>query len=143
VSIRVPPLRERKSDIVALANLFLAKYLAANGRAKRGFSGDAINAMLAHNWPGNVRELENKIKGAVLLSDEAMISSADLGLKAAAGDSQPLNLREVRVQADRNAVQRALAASAGSVSRAADLLGVSRPTLYDLMQKMGMAADGK
>ena len=143
VSIRVPPLRERKSDIVALANLFLAKYLAANARTKRGFSDDAINAMLAHNWPGNVRELESKIKGAVLLSDEALISSADLGLKSADGDSQPLNLREVRTEADRNAVQRALAASGGSVSRAADLLGVSRPTLYDLMQKLGMAADGK
>lgn len=143
VSIRVPPLRERKSDVIALANLFLKKYLAANGRTKRGFSADAISAMLAHGWPGNVRELENKIKGAVLLSEEALISSADLGLKSATSDSLPLNLREVRVQADRNAVQRALAASAGSVSRAAELLGVSRPTLYDLMQKMGMTADGK
>jgi two-component system NtrC family response regulator len=143
VSIRVPPLRERKSDVIALANLFLKKYLAANGRTKRGFSDDAINAMLAHKWPGNVRELENKIKGAVLLSDEPLISSADMGLKSAAGDSLPLNLREVRVEADRNAVQRALAATDGSVSRAAELLGVSRPTLYDLMQKLGMAADGK
>jgi two-component system NtrC family response regulator len=138
VTVNVPPLRDRRADIVALANLFLQRFAAVYGRSKRGFSSEAMAAIAAHPWPGNVRELENKVKSAVLLADDVWIGSADLGLKAVDGGERAPNLREVRAQADRQAVQRALGVANGSVSKAADLLGVSRPTLYDLMQKLGI-----
>ncbi len=141
VTVNVPPLRDRRADIVALANLYLHKFAALHKRHKRGFSEDATNAMMAHSWPGNVRELENKVKSAVLLADDAWINSTDLGLKATGSDDLPLNLREVRTDADRTAVQRALAVASGSVSKAADLLGISRPTLYDLMERLGITAN--
>jgi two-component system NtrC family response regulator len=137
VAVRVPPLRERKSDIVALANLFLQKYAADNGRAKRGFAPDAVTALLAHAWPGNVRELENKIKSAVLLAEDALISGADLGVRTSAEQAPALNLREVRMRAERDAVQQAMSLTGGSVSKAAELLGITRPTLYDLLQRLG------
>jgi two-component system, NtrC family, response regulator len=139
VTVNVPPLRERRGDIIALANLYLHKFAAAYAKPKRGFSDEAVTALLAHNWLGNVRELENKIKSAVLLADDVWIGSADLSLNAHADAEMPLNLREVRTQADRNAVQRALTVANRSVSKAADLLGVSRPTLYDLMERLGIA----
>jgi two-component system, NtrC family, response regulator len=89
-----------------------------------------------------VRELENKIKVACLLGDEANISAQDLGLASVTGAGVPLNLKEVRNRAERDAVTRAMSASAGNVSRAAELLGVSRPTLYDLMSRHDLAATG-
>ena len=134
-------LRERKGDVVTLAQVFLRKFAAQQGRPKRGFTEDAINALLAHSWPGNVRELENKIKSAVLLSDEAMISPRDLGLKPGSNETLPLNLKEVRNRAERDAVARALHMSASNVSRAADLLGITRPTLYDLISRHGLQSD--
>ncbi len=141
VTINIPPLRERKGDIVTLAQVFLRKFGAQQGRPKRGFTEDAISALLSHSWPGNVRELENKIKSAVLLSDEAMITPLDLGLKPGSVETLPLNLKEVRNRAERDAVARALQMTAANVSRAADLLGVTRPTLYDLISRHGLQSD--
>ena len=143
VTINIPPLRERKTDVTTLAHVFLRKYAAQQGRVKRGFTEDAIAALLAHSWPGNVRELENKVKSAVLLSEDAMITAMDLGLRAASLEPVPLNLKEVRNRAERDAVLRALNMSAGNVSRASDLLGVTRPTLYDLLARHGLEADGR
>ena len=143
VTISVPPLRERPGDIMALSHAFLARYSqGTSGRTKRGFTDDAIAALTAYAWPGNVRELENKVKVACLLGDEAFVSAADLVLSPG-GTGLPLNLKEVRNRAERDAVSRAIAATAGNISKAAELLGISRPTLYDLLSRHGMAPPDK
>ncbi len=142
VTLNVPPLRERPGDILAVAHAFLARYATGHGKPKRGFTDEAIQMLLGHAWPGNVRELENKIKVACLLGDEPIISATDLGLASVSQAGLPLNLKEVRNRADRDAVTRAISASAGNISRAAELLGVSRPTLYDLMSRHDLAATG-
>ena len=145
VTVAVPPLRDRPGDIMALSHAFLARYSqSTSGRTKRGFTDEAIAALTAYSWPGNVRELENKVKVACLLGDEAFVSPADLVLASAAGNAGlPLNLKEVRNRAERDAVSRALAATVGNISKASELLGVSRPTLYDLLSRHGLAAVDK
>ena len=134
VTIQVPPLRERPGDILALSQVFLNRF--TQGKAKRSFSADAINALTSYDWPGNVRELENKVKVACLLGDEPMISAADLGIGATAGPGLNFNIKEVRSRAESDAVERALSVSGGNISKAAELLGVSRPTLYDLLARI-------
>jgi two-component system NtrC family response regulator len=139
VTIRVPPLRQRPADIMALSHVFLKRYTARNGRPKRGFADDAVAALNAHTWPGNVRELENKVKVACLLGDDNMVSAADLSLTAPEKEALPLNLKEVRSEAERNAIRQAMLVADGNISRAAELLGISRPTLYDLLARLGFA----
>jgi two-component system, NtrC family, response regulator len=139
VTVNVPPLRERPSDIIAIAQACLARFVNAKGQAKRGFTEEALNAMTAYAWPGNVRELENKVKVACLLGEDQMVSAMDLGLAPVTGNGLPLNLKEVRNRAEREAVSRAMAAANGNISRAAELLGVSRPTLYDLLARHDLA----
>ena len=95
----------------------------------------AQQVLVTYNYPGNVRELENKIKTAVIMADGAMITGDDLGLSVEGEVTESLNLREVRCRAESEAVRQALAATSGNVSKAAELLGVTRPTLYDLMQR--------
>jgi two-component system NtrC family response regulator len=138
VNVNVPPLRERPGDTLAIAQAVLLRHAKAQGKSRRGFTDDAIHMLTAHNWPGNVRELENKVKVACLLGDEPMVSAADLGL-AGTGNGLPLNLKEVRNRAERDAVGRAMSAAASNISRAAELLGVSRPTLYDLLARHDLA----
>ncbi len=133
VTVNVPPLRERAGDVLAIAHAALTRFAKAQGKTKRGFTDEALQLLMAYSWPGNVRELENKVKVACLLGDEVLVSGADLGLGTTTGVGVPLNLKEVRNRAERDAVARALSAAAGNVSKAAELLGVSRPTLYDLM----------
>ena len=99
---------------------------------------DATAAIEAHAWPGNVRELENVIKRAVIMADGLTINAADVGLAAAGTEAGVLNLRQVRDEAEKNAVLRVLGRVNGNLSKAAELLGVSRPTLYDLMQRFGL-----
>jgi two-component system NtrC family response regulator len=142
VTINVPPLRERPGDILAVAHALLARYSNGHGKPKRGFTDEAIQMLIGHGWPGNVRELENKIKVACLLGDDAIISATDLGLASVSNVGQALNLKEVRNRAEREAVARAISASAGNISRAAELLGISRPTLYDLISRHDLAASG-
>jgi two-component system NtrC family response regulator len=139
VTVNVPPLRERKSDAVAIAHAFLRRYAAPIGRTIRGFSDDALSAIAAYSWPGNVRELENKIKAAVLLAEGQSVSLADLGLPGSAEPAAPSTLRDARNRAEREALARAMAVASGNISRAADLLGVTRPTLYDLLEKHQIA----
>jgi two-component system NtrC family response regulator len=137
VTIKVPPLRERRGGPTVLAHALLRKFNGAQSRPKRGFTEEAIAALEAYRWPGNVRELENKVKSAVIMGDGAMLTVDDLGLRDA-GDATPVfNLKEVRSRAERQAIQQALAICDNNVSHAAELLGVSRPTLYDLMAKYG------
>jgi two-component system NtrC family response regulator len=107
-------------------------------RGRLGINDEAIAAIERHRWPGNVRELENVIKRAVILADGQVIQATDLALEASATEDEPLNLREARDAAERREVVRALARANGNLSKAADLLGISRPTLYDLLNRFGM-----
>ena len=141
IEIDIPPLRERENGVLMLARSLLDKYASKHGKSLRGFSDDAQRAMVAHPWPGNVRELENKIKGAVIMAEGRQVSADDLGLMDEAGAGQSLNLREVRESAELGALRQALVKTGGNVSRAAALLGVSRPTLYDLMERHDLQAD--
>ncbi|OHE57445.1 MAG: PEP-CTERM-box response regulator transcription factor [Thiobacillus sp. GWE1_62_9] len=138
ISVKIPPLRERPGDAVLLAQAFLERYARELGRNLRGFTADALGALETHAWPGNVREMENLIKRATIMADGNQITAADLGLDAGPTELQPFNLRQARENAERLAVSRALAHSDGSIAQAAELLGITRPTLYDLMAKIGM-----
>ena len=138
ITISIPPLRERHGDAVLLAHAFMERMAKEQGRALKGFSPDALEALESHTWPGNVREMENLIKRAAIMADGPLIGAEDLGLTAKQGDSQPVNLRQVRDEAERRAVTRALARTQHNVAQTAELLGISRPTLYDLMNKFGM-----
>jgi len=139
ISLNVPVLREREGDIVVLANHFLRKYGKEFGRTFRRFSSDAVEAMLAYSWRGNVRELENRVKRAAVMTEGDIVRAADLDF-AAPGGAASLNLQEARRGAERNVVDRALAQADGNISKAAGLLGVSRPTLYNLIEELGIVA---
>ncbi len=132
ISLNVPALREREGDIIVLANHFLRKYGKEFGRTFRRFSSRSVEAMLAYSWRGNVRELENRVKRAAVMAEGDIVRAADLDFVAAAGTAS-LNLQEARRAAERNVVDRALAQADGNISKAAALLGVSRPTLYNLI----------
>jgi two-component system NtrC family response regulator len=135
VAIRVPPLRDRQGDSLLLAQFLLQEMAERFGRPTRGLAPDAIRAIQAHRWPGNVRELENRIKGAVIMAEGPVVTANDLGLKDPGEDPEYLNLRAARQQAEVQAVRQSLAVAGGNLSRAAELLGVTRPTLYDLLAK--------
>ena len=136
IVIDIPPLRARRGDAALLAHAFVRRFADEQRRGSLSLLPDAIAAIEAHGWPGNVRELENVIKRAVIIVDGPTIGATDLGLAEA--NSEALNLREVREEAERNAVLRALGRVNGNLTRAAELLGVSRPTLYDLMHRFGL-----
>jgi two-component system, NtrC family, response regulator len=137
VTIKVPPLRVRSGGPTVLAHAMLRKFNGVQGRPKRGFTEEALAALEAYSWPGNVRELENKVKSAIIMSESSLLTAEDLGLRTALAGAPLFNLKEVRTRAERQAIQQALAICDNNVSRAAELLGVSRPTLYDLMAKYG------
>jgi two-component system NtrC family response regulator len=138
VTLRLPPLRQRPGDAVVLAQAFLRRFSAQQPKAPRGFTEEALVAIRRHEWPGNVRELENKVKSALIMAEGTLITSEDLGLKEASAGESFLNLKDVRMRAERQAILRALSIADGNISRTAELLGLSRPTLYDLMEKLGM-----
>lgn len=133
IVVRIPSLAERPGDAGLLARHFLKKYAAAMNPAVRGFAPDALAAIDAWGWPGNVRELENRVKRAVIMADGKSVTAADLDLQDGA-DAAPINLKTVREMADRKAIRHALARAEGNISGTARLLGISRPTLYDLMK---------
>lgn len=140
VTINVPPLREREDDTLLLANTFLLQFNESLNRNLAGFSEDAVEALMTYSWPGNVRELKNKVQSAVIMADGNQITAMDLALtKEHRKDSGlPMNLRQVREEAERHAVTRALARAEGNMSQTANLLGVSRPTLYTLIEKYSL-----
>ena len=138
IVIEIPPLRERQGDATLLAHGFARRFSEEQRRGTMVLKPDAIEAIDAHAWPGNVRELENVIKRAVIMADGPDITAADIGLSEAEPDAAALNLRQVREQAEKQAVLRVLGRVNGNLSRAAELLGVSRPTLYDLMYRFGL-----
>ena len=133
IVVRIPSLAERPGDAGLLARHFLKKYAAAMNTGARAFTPDALAAIDAWGWPGNVRELENRVKRAVIMAEGKNVSAADLDLEAVA-DSGPINLKAAREMADRKAIRHALARAEGNISGTARLLGISRPTLYDLMK---------
>ncbi len=140
-TVVVPPLRERQGDSLLLARAFLERFATELKRPIKGFMPQAIEAIEAYDWPGNVRELENRVKRAVIMADGAQVSLDDLELPTQdeTTDQEPFNLREVREKAESQAILRALARTDGNVSKTAELLGVTRPTLYNLMKKYGVS----
>jgi two-component system NtrC family response regulator len=134
ITISIPPVRDRHGGRVMLARQLLSRMAAAEGKSFKGFSDDAYDAIDAYAWPGNVREMENRIKTAVIMAEGKLITANDLALQPADGGPD-LNLRVVRQRAETEAIRQALVRSAGNISRAAELLGITRPTLYDLMEK--------
>ena len=142
ITINIPPFREREEGRLILARTLLQKYAEQQKRAINGFADDAVQAIEDYSWPGNVRELENKIKGAVIMADGRMVAASDLGLQAGDEQGSSLNLREVRSEAESKAIRVALTKCYGNVSKAAELLGITRPTLYDLLNKYGLSAEG-
>ncbi len=139
VTAEIPALRERNGDAVVLARAFLTRMAAKHGRSIRGFTPEAVKLIDAYDWPGNVRELENRINRAVIMAEEKQITAQDLGLEVQDDERDPVNLRVVRQNAERHALQRVLAMTDGNISKAAEMLGVTRPTLYDLMQKHSLS----
>lgn len=137
IVVRIPRLADRTGDAALLARHLVASFADLNPRV-RGLSAEAEAAVAAWRWPGNVRELENRVKRAVIMADGAWLTPDDLDLPDPAGDGEPLNLRTVRERAERHAVERALALADGNVSDAARRLGITRPTLYDLMRSLGL-----
>jgi two-component system NtrC family response regulator len=134
ITVEIPPVRERDGDRNLIARHLLDKYARQNMRTLSGFTSKAQDAIDTYGWPGNVREMENRIKGAVIMADGKFVTVEDLGLSPP--DSPvDMNLRTTRKRSDSRAIRDALARTGGNISRAAELLGITRPTLYDLMQK--------
>lgn len=138
VTINVPPLRERSGDAVVLARSFLSRFAKEQQRPIRDFAHSALEVIEHYEWPGNVRELENRVKRAVIMADGTQISASDLELADIQVEAKPFDLREVREMAERTAIQRAMNYTDNNISRTAELLGVTRPTLYSLMKKQGL-----
>jgi two-component system NtrC family response regulator len=134
IVVRIPPLAERTGDAVLLARHFVTRYAKAMNPAVTGLAPDARSAIDGWNWPGNVRELENRIKRAVIMADGKLVTATDLDLGGTAEEAGALNLRTARELADRKAIRQALARADGNISGASRLLGISRPTLYDLLK---------
>ena len=141
IVIRIPSLAERYGDPVLLAKAFLKRFAKEMNPAVTGFAPDALAAIDAHEWPGNVRELENRVKRAVIMADGKLVNALDLDFgESEDEDSDVLNLKAAREQADRRVIRHALARSEGNISSTAKLLGISRPTLYDLLKQYDLHA---
>jgi two-component system, NtrC family, response regulator len=139
IRISLPPLREREGDVILLAKAFLERYVAAENRKKiRGFTDQAIDAMEQYPWPGNVRELENRVKRAVIMAEGTNITPVDLDLEAPRSKYEAMGLKEAREALEKQLLLKALSRNGGNLTKAAMELGVSRPTLYDLMEKFGI-----
>ncbi|MEO7603159.1 MAG: PEP-CTERM-box response regulator transcription factor [Sphingomicrobium sp.] len=144
IVVPIPPLAERPGDPVLLARRFLNRFARELNLTVKGFAPEALEAIDAHRWPGNVRELENRVKRAIIMADGKQVTAADLDLQTlglAEGEGAvPINLRAAREIADRRAIRQALTRSENNISGAARLLGISRPTLYDLMKQYHLQA---
>lgn len=139
VVLKLPALRERGEDVVLIARQILQQQAAAAGKAKLDFSPAAVQALRAHLWPGNVRELENRIKRAVIMAEGHSVNAADLELIAGGQPTGIRTLREAREAVERELVEQALRRHRGKITHAAEELGISRPTFYELMEKLGIA----
>ncbi len=138
VCIEMPLLRDREGDVFMLAKAFLNRYAEEARRRITGFTTQAMRAIENYSWPGNVRELENRIKRAVIMAEGTKISPADLELGVHHAKDEYLNLKEAREAMEKELIQKALARTKDNVTRAAEALGISRPTLYEMMEKLGI-----
>jgi two-component system, NtrC family, response regulator len=139
--IELPLLSERGDDRLLLARSFLHKFNAEYHQSRQGFSNSAIDAMLQHTWPDNVRELAQRIKRAVLMADAPLLNAADLDLASTTAHAPLRTLREARQEAESQVLRQALSLSKGNLSKAAQLLAISRPTLYDLLKRHELGID--
>jgi two-component system NtrC family response regulator len=137
IVVKVPPLRERGEDVGLVAKEFLRRYGAEHGKPRLTFAADAMRALSLHRWPGNVRELQNRVRRAVIMADGRRVTAADLELSEVLDAVPPQTLKEAREAVEREMVQEALRRHRGSITSAAAELGISRPTLYELMEKLG------
>ncbi|MEO6421300.1 MAG: PEP-CTERM-box response regulator transcription factor [Candidatus Nitrotoga sp.] len=140
ITVAIPPLRERVGDAALLAHHFKNKFSAKEGRTSLNFSQEALAEIEGYSWPGNVREVENCIRRAVIMAEGTQISADDIGLSTSPKILESINLRQVRDDAEYNAVVKALARVNGNIAKAAELLGISRPTLYDLISRHGIVS---
>ncbi|HEY6814588.1 MAG TPA: sigma 54-interacting transcriptional regulator, partial [Croceibacterium sp.] len=141
VVVKIPSLAERPGDATLLAKAFLKRFSREMNPQVTGFAPDALAAIDAWAWPGNVRELENRVKRAAIMADAKLVTAADLDLQQGAeNDPDVLNLKTARERADRKVIRHALARSEGNISNTARLLGISRPTLYDLLKQYDLQA---
>jgi two-component system NtrC family response regulator len=138
LQLRVPPLSAREGDALMLSSHFLEKHARLNNRPAHDFSDRALTMISEYSWPGNVRELEGRIKRAAIMADTAIISEKDLDFGPLVGSYQRRTLRDVRADAERKAIKETLAITNGNISRAARMLNISRPTLYSLMNQLGI-----
>jgi len=138
IVLTIPPLRDRLGDAALLAHHFKNKFSSQEKLSPLNFSQEALTAIENYQWPGNIREMENCIKRAVIMADGAQISAEDLGLQIPSTSIEPINLRQVREDAERNALVKTMARVDGNIAKAAELLGVSRPTIYDLLNRHGI-----
>jgi len=140
ITLNIPPLRERDEDVLILAQFFLQRYAEEYKSNVKGFSEDGLSAIKAHKWPGNIRELQNKVKSSVIMATGTQVTAMDLGFFEHIDQNfeLDLNLRKVREQAESIAIQKAYALSEGNMSKCAELLGVTRPTLYSLIEKYSL-----
>jgi two-component system NtrC family response regulator len=139
VIVKIPPLRERGDDIGLVANEFLHRFGAEHGKPKLTFSPDAIRALNVHRWPGNIRDLQNRVQRAVIMAEGKRVTADDLELTDVVGALPAQTLREARESVEREIVQDALRRHRGKITSAASELGISRPTLYELMERLGIA----
>jgi two-component system NtrC family response regulator len=136
IVVKIPSVAERPGDATLLAKAFLSRFAREMNPKVKGFAADALTAIDAWHWPGNVRELENRVKRAVIMADGKLVSAADLDLVEPDEEiAQALNLKTAREVADRKVIRHALARTEGNISNTAKLLGISRPTLYDLLKQ--------
>jgi two-component system NtrC family response regulator len=138
VVIKLPPLRERTDDPLLLAREFLHRYAAQNGKTNLTFAPEAVRAVNCYPWPGNVRELQNRVKRAVIMADGKRITEKDLELSSSADLAGKATLKDARENVERELIQQTLRRHLGKISSAAAELGISRPTLYELMEKLGI-----
>jgi two-component system NtrC family response regulator len=139
VRLALPPLRERGDDVTVLAKIFLERFAAENKKNVTGFTGDALESLQSYDWPGNVRELENRVKRAIIMAEGRKLTSADLELGSASVDRyRSVTLKEAREELERDLIRRTLRKHNGNMTRTAAELQVSRPTLYELMEKLGI-----
>jgi two-component system, NtrC family, response regulator len=138
VQLLLPPLREREDDIMLLAQFFVQQFARQSAKTGLTFSQEAVRAIRRHNWPGNVRELQNRMRRAVIMSEGKRLTPADLELSEADGANQGSSLKDAREALEREMIQQALRKNAGKITAAAIELGISRPTFYELMEKLGI-----
>lgn len=143
ITLNIPSLRERTGDAIMLARAFSDRFAKTQGKKIKGFASDALNAIESYAWPGNVREMENKIKRAVIMAENPMITAEDLELSITEENQIPVNLKEVRQYSEKQAVSRALILVDGNLSKTAELLGITRPTLYTLLDKHNLRVESK